>query len=95
MRFRTVSSMQLPFASVVILNWNGSPYLDDCLESVLRQEDGSFEVLLVDNGSTDGSADHVRHRFPSVVVVEAGENLGFAGGTTLAFDTRAETLSYC
>src|SRR5512135_589839 len=75
--------MQLPLASIVIVNWNGRPYLDACLESVLRQEDGSFEVLLVDNGSSDGSADYVRRRFPGVNVIEAGANLGFAGGNNL------------
>lgn len=75
--------MPLPLASIVILNWNGRRFLDACLESVLRQEDARFEILLVDNNSTDGSASYVRERFPAVSVVEAGANLGFAGGNNL------------
>ncbi len=75
--------MQLSLASIVIVNWNGRPFLDPCLESVLRQDDDNFEVLLVDNGSSDGSAEYVRRRFPGVNVVEAGENLGYAAGNNL------------
>jgi hypothetical protein len=75
--------MQQPLVSIVILNWNGKSFLEECLRSVFGQDGGPFEVLLVDNGSTDGSATFVRERFPSVVVIEAGTNLGFAGGSNL------------
>ncbi len=75
--------MRSPLASIVILNWNGKSFLDACLESVLRQDDENFEVLLVDNGSTDGSVEHVRSLFPVVHVIEAGANLGFAAGNNL------------
>lgn len=70
--------------SVVVPNWNGLRFLDDCLESVLGQEvDGGVEVILVDNASTDGSPAHVRRRFPAVRVIEAGANLGFSAGCNL------------
>ncbi|MEP7105634.1 MAG: glycosyltransferase family 2 protein [Chloroflexota bacterium] len=73
-----------PRASVVVVNYNGRHYLDTCLEALLAQElEGGFEVILVDNGSGDGSADHVRQRWPEVQLVEAGANLGFAGGNNL------------
>ncbi len=75
--------MRFPLASIVILNWNGKSYLDACLESVLRQDDDSFEILLVDNGSIDGSAEYVRRQYPGVKVIEVGANLGFAGGNNL------------
>lgn len=64
--------------SVVIVNFNGERYLERCLTSVLAQTYPSFEVVLVDNGSTDGSVELVREQFPSVRIIEAGENLGFA-----------------
>ncbi len=70
-----------PLLSVVIVNFNGKKFLDDCLSSLARQTFRDFEIILVDNGSSDGSADYVRERYPSVVLVETGNNLGFAGGT--------------
>jgi GT2 family glycosyltransferase len=67
--------------SVIVLNWNGKKWLKDCLSSILNQRiDEEFEVLLVDNGSTDGSAGYARRNFPQVKVVELGRNYGFAEG---------------
>ena len=74
-------------ASVVIPNWNGKDLLEKYLPSVLAAMDGNpdNEVIVVDNGSTDGSADFVRERFPSVRVLALPENLGFGGGSNLGF----------
>ncbi|MBD3163547.1 MAG: glycosyltransferase [Candidatus Eisenbacteria bacterium] len=66
--------------TVIVLNWNGMRFLEGCLSSVLMQEYPDFTVLLVDNGSTDGSVAFVRERFPEVRILETGENLGYAGG---------------
>jgi N-acetylglucosaminyl-diphospho-decaprenol L-rhamnosyltransferase len=71
----------------VVVNHNGRRYLDDCLAALLDQRlDGGFEVILVDNGSADGSAAYVRGRWPKVRVVEAGANRGFAGGNNLGIE---------
>jgi GT2 family glycosyltransferase len=71
-------------ASVIVVNRNGLRYLQTCLEALLAQEvEGGFEVVMVDNGSTDGSVADVRERWPQVRVIEAGTNLGFAGGNNL------------
>ena len=67
--------------SVVVLNYNGKKFLDGCLSSLDRQTYRDFEVILVDNGSSDGSVAYVRKWYPSVILVETGKNLGFAGGT--------------
>lgn len=67
-----------PAVSIVVVNLNGKHYLERCLTSVLAQDYARFDVVLVDNGSTDGSVAFVRDRFPSVDVIAAGENLGFA-----------------
>ena len=69
--------------SVVIVNWNGRSYLDRCLSSVLEQTWPHIEIVLVDNGSTDGSAEHVRARYPRVRVLAIEENVGFAAGSNL------------
>lgn len=67
--------------SVIILNWNGRQLLEECLGSVLSQGFRDFEVILVDNGSTDGSPEWARERRGERVrLVELPENRGFAGG---------------
>lgn len=65
---------------VVVLNWNGRPHLERCLASLEDQDHPDSFVVLVDNGSRDGSATFVRERFPAVELLELGENRRFAGG---------------
>jgi GT2 family glycosyltransferase len=69
--------------AVVIVNWNGRSLLDSCLGSILAQAPPPQLIFLVDNGSTDGSAEHVRSAWPTVTVLETGANLGFAGGNNV------------
>lgn len=67
--------------SIILLNWNTRDLLKGCLESLYRTTKGlSCEVIVADNGSTDGSLDMVRKGFPGVRVIEHGENLGFTRG---------------
>ena len=75
---------ELPSAAVVIPNYNGLQHLEDCLASLRDLPySGAYEIVVVDNGSTDGSAEWARSHFPQVRVVEAGTNLGFAGACNL------------
>lgn len=67
--------------SVVILNFNGKRYLEACLTSVLSQTFRDFEVIIVDNGSSDGSQEYLETHFPWVKVIKNKKNLGFAEGT--------------
>jgi len=69
-----------PVISVIVLNWNGRAHLEGCLSSLWAQTYQDFEIIMVDNGSQDGSVSFVRKRFPEVRVVAIKENLGFAGG---------------
>jgi GT2 family glycosyltransferase len=67
--------------SVIVVNWNGREHLLVCLTSLLRQTLAGVEILVVDNGSSDGSTELIRERFGSAVtLLEQGENLGYAGG---------------
>jgi len=66
--------------SVVVPNYNGRRYLEGCLSSLSDQTFRNFETILVDNGSSDGSAEFTREKFPEVRIVENETNLGFAGG---------------
>ncbi len=72
--------------SVIIVNYNGVGLLDDCLGGLEAQTRSADEVILVDNASTDGSAAHVRDRYPWVRLIESGSNLGFSGGNNLGID---------
>ncbi len=64
--------------SVIVVNWNGREHLDTCFGSLLTQTLPGIEPLMVDNGSTDGSIDHVRARFgDSVRIVALAENSGY------------------
>src|SRR5437016_3433952 len=70
-----------PRTHVVILNWNGRRYVRDCLDSVFAQTHEEAKILVVDNGSTDGSAEFIRDAFPEAVLIALPENLHFARGT--------------
>lgn len=67
--------------SIVVLNYNGQRYLDACLASLAEQTYQDFELIVVDNASTDGSVEHLRDHFPQVRLVINEANLGFAAGT--------------
>lgn len=69
----------MQIATVVIPNLNGMKYLKDCLDSLRRQTRTDFSVILIDNGSTDGSADYVAQNYPGVRVERFSENRGFCG----------------
>jgi len=67
--------------SVIVVNWNGREHLDVCLGSLLRQTLARIEIILVDNGSSDGSLALVAERFGAAVrVVALPDNRGYAGG---------------
>jgi N-acetylglucosaminyl-diphospho-decaprenol L-rhamnosyltransferase len=66
-------------ASVVIVSWNTCALLRNCLDSLgMNCPEGLFEVVVVDNGSTDGSAAMVKSEHPDAVLVETGSNVGYA-----------------
>lgn len=69
--------------AIVVVNWNG--YVDtlECLASLEALEYVSNQTIVVDNGSTDGSEGIIREAHPDAIVIQAGTNLGFAGGTNI------------
>ncbi|WP_243370792.1 glycosyltransferase family 2 protein [Geotalea sp. SG265] len=75
-----------PLVSVIILNWNGRKFLKECLDSLLLQSYAHFEVVLVDNGSSDGSPEYVRSNYPAVKVVALPQNVGFAAGNNVGLE---------
>jgi GT2 family glycosyltransferase len=72
--------MDYPKVIVLTLNYNGKPLLYDCLSSYLANDYPNFEVVMIDNGSHDGSIDYVKYTFPKVTCIPTGKNLGCSGG---------------
>ncbi len=63
--------------TVVIPNWNGKKYLKQCLDSLLSQKGEVPHIIVVDNGSTDGSVSYIKEEYPLVQLIEFQENHGF------------------
>src|SRR6266542_5464413 len=80
-------TLQRHAATVVIPNWNGRDLLEKYLPSIEAALAGNpdNEILVVDNGSTDGSAEFLAQRFPGVKVLALDRNLGFGGGSNAGF----------
>ena len=73
----------LPKVTIIILNWNGKEDTIECLESLKHITYPNYKILLLDNGSTDGSIECFRERYPDIEIIENGENLGFAEGNNV------------
>lgn len=78
--------------AIIIPNWNGKRHLETCLPAVFAQTFPHFEVVLVDNASTDGSVELVKGRFPQVNLIVNESNLGFAAANNIAI--RATSAPY-
>jgi GT2 family glycosyltransferase len=66
--------------TIIVVNFNGMPYIESCLRSILKQNFANFELILVDNKSSDSSLEFVRWMFPDLFVVANENNLGYSGG---------------
>jgi len=78
--------MDLPLVYVVILNWNLKEETANCVNSVLRSDYSPFRVLIVDNGSTDGSVEFLHSLLPDVEIVANDTNLGWAAGNNVGIE---------
>lgn len=70
----------MPTTSFIIVNWNGKAVLAESLDSLQRQTTRDFEIIVVDNGSTDGSVTLIKDAYPQVKLVPLTTNRGFTGG---------------
>lgn len=80
-----------PKITVIILCWNGKQWLEACIESLKKnQATMPYEIMVVDNGSTDGSAGWIRAHHTDIDLIETGKNLGFAGGNNVGINQALE-----
>ncbi len=84
--------MNHPRVSIIIVNWNGKKYLEECLTAVFNQTYPNYEVILVDNGSTDGSAEYVETNFPQAKVIRLDKNYGFSKGNNVGIQEAFKDL---
>lgn len=77
------NSNKYPKVFCIILNWNGLKDTIECIKSVLNIKYPNYKVLVVDNGSSDHSAENIYKLFPEVVLIENSENLGYAEGNNV------------
>ena len=76
----------MPEMSVIVVNWNGKHFLETCLGALRRQTFRDFEVILVDNDSTDGSVEYVCANFPDVDIIRLSENRGFTAANIAGYE---------
>jgi GT2 family glycosyltransferase len=83
-----------PLASFIVVNWNGASYLEECLNSLLHQTYKDFEILVVDNGSTDTSHE-ILERYPQIIVIQNEKNRGFGPANNQAIQqAKGEWISF-
>ncbi len=70
--------MNNPLVSIIIVNWNGLRYLKNCFDSIINQNYENYEIVFVDNGSTDKSIEYIKANYPSTIIIKNNTNLGFA-----------------
>jgi GT2 family glycosyltransferase len=77
--------MKLPLVSIILLNYNGKKYIQRCVESILKSDYNNFELIIVDNNSTDKSIDIVESKTNDarISIIRSNKNLGFAAGNNL------------
>lgn len=71
--------------SIIIVNWNAGEVLKDCLESIYNTINVPFEVIVVDNDSSDSSVYTIKKKFAGVILIEEKENVGFSKGNNIGF----------
>ena len=78
-RFDTI---KFPYCSIIVLNYNGKEHLEECFSSILKinYPKDRYEIIMVDNGSSDGSVEFVKRVYPNVKILPLEKNYGFAEG---------------
>jgi protoporphyrinogen oxidase/GT2 family glycosyltransferase len=80
-----------PLVTAVILAWNNYADTHECLETLFASNYSNLEVILVDNGSEDGTPEKVRKNFPDATVIENGRNIGVPAGYNVGFSQALKT----
>lgn len=74
-----------PSVFIVILTWNNYPDTEECLDSIDNMDYGNYQIVLVDNGSTDNTPEKVKKKFPNVHIIKNEQNIGVPAGYNVGF----------
>src|SRR3989337_2044819 len=80
--------------AIIVLNYNKKKDILECLDSIFNLDYNEFEVIVVDNGSSDGSAEEIKTKYPNVHLIESKKNLGASGGRNLGIKYATENFDY-
>lgn len=83
-----------PLVSIIIVSWNGKNWLKGCLQTIKKQTYTNIEIIIVDNGSIDGSVEWIKQFYPECVVLPLKTNVGFAEGNNKGFKESKGDLIY-
>jgi GT2 family glycosyltransferase len=75
-----------PIFSILVLNFNGKHLLPSCLNSIFSQNYTDYELIIVDNNSSDGSVEYIKENFPKTNLIENNKNFGFAKGNNIGIE---------
>lgn len=92
---RTVSSSKYPLVSVLIVTRNRKNKLTHCIESVMAQTYPNIEIIVIDNNSSDDTADIVRNKYPGIILICSHKNIGCPSGRNLGFANCRGKYIYC
>ena len=76
----------MPKVMVLILSYNGKPLLEDSVSTYLSNDYPNFEVVVIDNGSSDGTQEYVEEKFPDAKLIRLEQNRGYSGGFNFGLD---------
>lgn len=89
-----MKTKSLPLVSIIIVNYNGMRFLKECFDSLEKIDYPNYEILFVDNGSTDGSIDFINQNYPSAKTIGNKENLGFTANNNASYMARGKYLFF-
>ncbi len=69
--------------SIIIPHWNGIETLSECIQSLIKTRFKSYEIIIVDNASSDGSQKWIKQEYPNIILIENNKNYGYAGGCNI------------